>query len=118
MLFNLFAVYKSPQSNLNNFLTYLENITDTYKNSIFFGDFNFNLLEFQNNKIEDYVDIFACNGYVFLNKIHIKHCIRVKNNSGSILDHVITDILAHKYTITLHDTPLSEENNTTKLQFF
>lgn len=105
---NIFAVYKQPKSKFDIFIHELENVMKKFHDSIFFGDFNLNLLDNGNENVSRYLDDILSNGFLILNKIAIEHFTRPNNQSGSIIDHIITDVLDLKYTIALHDTDISD----------
>lgn len=106
---HIFGIYKQPQSNLPHFLTHLETTLNTFKNTIYLGDFNINILKNYNNNVRQYIDLVNSNGHIILNKIHNEHATRLNNtDGGSIIDHIITDNITWSYTISLNDTPISD----------
>ena len=52
---NIFGIYRHSESDLSTFVNKVNIITNKYKNSLYLGDFNFNLLENNNNQLEQYI---------------------------------------------------------------
>lgn len=106
----IFGIYKQPQSDLTHFLTHLETTLRTFTNSIYFGDFNINILK-DSNTMRQYMDMVYSNGYIILNKIDNQHITRINNtDGGTIIDHILTDNISsnNTYTIALNDTFISD----------
>lgn len=107
--FNIFAIYKQPRSNFDIFNNEIEVVLEKFKNSIIFGDFNLNILDINTNEnVSKYVDNLYSNGFIILNKITSEYITRRNNSSGTIIDHVLTDILDNNYALALHDTDISD----------
>lgn len=75
---------------------------------MFFGDFNLNILDIESESVSRYVDDVLSNGFLILNQISSEYFTRKNNTSGSIIDHIVTDILDLNYTIALHDTDITD----------
>lgn len=113
---NIFGIYRSndPSNNLNiqidNFFNCLDHITREFNNSIILGDFNLNLLDNSRNIIK-YLSILNSNNFTVLNKINNNMITRpASENSGSIIDHVITDIFQFKYLFSVIENCISDHN--------
>lgn len=105
---HIFGIYKQPQSNTIHFLTHLEATLNTFKNSIYIGDFNINILK-NNNEVRQYMETVVSNGHIILNKIDQIHATRLnKTDGGTIIDHVITDNIKSTYSLSLYDTPITD----------
>lgn len=106
---NIFGVYKAPQSDYNTFIVELKNTLRQFKNTIYCGDFNLNLLNVDNDsQISGYINNIICNGFIPLNMIEKHYVTRRNIVCGSIIDHIITDLIQHKYSINLHDTHITD----------
>lgn len=108
--FNVAVIYKKPTVTNNIFYEFMENKISKIKKTILIGDTNTDLL---NNKNNDYMQLIESNGYEILNKINKKYATRVKTNkhkneTRTIIDHIITDIHEYKYTISINNTDLSD----------
>ena len=64
-------IYRPPRQNTENIITFIEEISsllhkfDKNKHVLITGDFNINLLKFQeNNHINDFLETFISNGYI------------------------------------------------------
>lgn len=101
------AVYKPPNSSVNDFLNdydkFLENVSD----AIIFGDYNIDLLK-QCNLTENYVNIVNSNGFKLLNQINSENSTRPL--SKSILDHVSSSLLNIEYEFGMKPNHLSDHN--------
>lgn len=107
--FNLFGIYKAPHTDINNFIDIFSTILDKYKNAIYFGDMNINLLNIgKDTNTDEYVNIILSKGNLILNLIDTQSATRVANGIGTIIDHIITNLINLKYNICLSDTPLSD----------
>lgn len=108
---NVFAIYKPPNSNGTEFINVLSDLVDRFKNNVLFGDMNLNLLEANSNTdVQEYLDVISSKGHLVLNCNDRAHATRIDNNTanGSILDHMISDLILHSFTLSLHDTHLSD----------
>ena len=106
---NIFAIYKTPHSNTQNFIQEIEFILTQYSNSIIIGDTNINLLNINTySTVDEYVDIINSNRNLFLNKIESTHATRISNTVSTVIDHIITDIINLPYTLNIQDTHLSD----------
>lgn len=101
-----FGIYKQPKSDKDTFINHLHKIFDAHKNAYYFGDFNINILDNQNNHVNTYMDTIYITGNVILNNIEKNHYTRPTTNT--IIDHVITDQITDKYNIYLQDTHISD----------
>lgn len=100
---NIFGIYISnnPLNNIPVFLEELDKIMEKFKNSYLIGDMNINLLN-ENTLKQTYINIVQSNGFNIINKICPSMPTRKSSsNSPSILDHMITDLLQHKYILNI-----------------
>lgn len=104
----LCCCYRSPDSNINNFLSVMDKNIFNIRNIYIFGDMNLNLLNKDNSSVNNYLDLINCNGLIVLNKISIEFPTRVSKNSSSILDHILTDNLIHNYILSYDDITFSD----------
>lgn len=101
------GVYNQPAANVDRFIELLSNITNKYNNLYVAGDTNINLLE--NNKDSlNYSNMIYSNGYCILNSLSQDFSTRKTRTHYSVLDHIITDIVNHKYTLLVADSYLSD----------
>lgn len=85
------TMYRPPQqTNLEDFFNELDLTLHNFKNMIFAGDMNLNLLKSNDQEITEYLNLMDAHGYRVLNDIHPKFPTR--EASGSILDHFLTDM--------------------------
>lgn len=108
-IYNIFAVYRVPNSNITNFFNNFSYLLRTFNSSLFLGDFNINLLNKDEDPVVDeYLQIIHSSGYLVLNKEHPDFFTRKGLGAKTIIDHIITDCLSTTYSIVLHDTHLSD----------
>lgn len=104
---NIGAIYKPPDTNVNNFLEEFNTQLETRKRSIILGDFNIDLLN-KNNTAKKYLETIKESGYDILNKIAKKYNTRETPTTKTILDHVCTDIGNHEFGLTIINSSLSD----------
>lgn len=110
----MFTMYRAPDENVTDYIEHLEYIIDKYKNLIFIGDVNIDLLKNDNN-CNSYKDTLTANSITLLNTIDIKHCTRIaqvkfKNHTRTtktLIDHAWSNILTTEncYKLNLFDNP-------------
>lgn len=103
----ILGVYNQPAANVERFIDLLSNITNKYKNLYVAGDTNINLLE-NNTDSLNYSNMIYSNGYCILNSLNRDFATRKTRTHYSILDHIFTDIVNHKYTLLVADSYLSD----------
>lgn len=108
--FNFFVIYRAHHKQQSDLLDFFDEITHmfyNFKNSYYVGDFNLNLLNQSINlDVSRYIDIIHSAGHLLLNKNNNMYPTRVI--SGTIIDHVITDNFQYPYTLSIHDTHISD----------
>lgn len=111
---NIFTMYRAPDENVINYIEHLEYITDKYKNLIFVGDVNIDLLK-NDTKCNSYKNTLTANSITLFNTIDIKHCTRLaqvtrKNHtytSKTLIDHAWSNISPpdNYYKLNLFENP-------------
>lgn len=101
------TMYRPPGSPSSTFMDELEKTLHMYKNMLFVGDVNFNLLDTNSITVTEYQHIIDAYGYKIANKISPEHVTRKMSNT--IIDHVITD-LTPLPNIEIESTCLSDHN--------
>lgn len=91
--FNITNIYRAPgiiREDVDNFLSQLQNHIHNTKNqnSIITGDFNFNLIENNNNTTQKYRTSVELNNMYFCDDQTV-----TRNVSGTAIDHIITNII-------------------------
>jgi hypothetical protein len=83
---NVCVCYRPPNSeNLTPFFNLLEPVLSKYRNLIFLGDININLIDITSTTSISYQNIIASHGYNFLNKITSSMATRVTSHSATIM---------------------------------
>lgn len=102
------TIYRPPSTNIREFMHYLEESLQRYKNTIIIGDFNINLLS-NNPETQMYKNLIRLNGYKIMNKINTQNATRIDNNGAkTIIDHVLSNVRTSVVKINLFDNPLSD----------
>ena len=66
-------------------------------------------MDTNSDNVKQYIDHIICKWYLFWNNINWEYITRLNNDTGSKIDHIITDILTtYSFYITLHDNPISD----------
>lgn len=77
------------------------------KRSLIFGDINLDLL-CTNAETKNYLNIIEESGFEILNKIDKHYTTRQTTTTGTILDHVTTDLSKNSFKFGLLDSSLSD----------
>lgn len=109
--FNLGVIYKKPTVTKNTFNEFLRHKLSKNKKTILIGDTNIDILK--QNASNDYTQLIEANGYKILNKLDYEYATRIKkqinkNETRTIIDHIITDVHEYKYTISINNTDISD----------
>jgi hypothetical protein len=109
---NVCVCYRPPNSeNLTPFFNLLEPVLSKYRNLIFLGDININLIDITSTTSISYQNIIASHGYNFLNKITSSMATRVTSHSATIIDHALTNLKLDKFqSVIINKTFLSDHN--------
>lgn len=102
------GIYNNPRSNIQLFLDKISDITSRFKNLLIFGDFNMNLLNLNDSKVNLYNNIIHSNGFIFLNKLSSEFATRISNTVRTIIDHIITDLVQYNFSFFLSPTCVSD----------
>ena len=96
-------IYRPPRQNTENIITFIEEISsllhkfDKNKHVLITGDFNINLLKFQeNNHINEFLETFISNGYI--PKITMPTKLNVQNHS--LIDNIFIKMAENFSTTT------------------
>jgi len=122
--YTIILIYRSPATNINNFVTSLDACLNRMKdttNVILMGDINLNILE-NNSLTNEYLSTLHINGF----KSYINKPTRIVNGNGTCIDHIffkeggnnrdlqrgviITDDITDHYSISLHLSEALENN--------
>lgn len=106
------VVYKQPQVSKLQFIEYMEKKLEKFDGMILIGDTNINLLKHDNTTLA-YQNACESNSYTILNSISERYSTRVSKNelgrsTKTIIDHIMTDLIRYKYTISLLNTHMSD----------
>lgn len=105
---NIVAVYRSHETNMYDFINKIDEYSSKYKQAIFLGDINLNILNYNSRDVRTYCDTLLSNGFVICNKISEQYATRISKTSQTIIDHFITDIIKNQYFFHILDTSLSD----------
>jgi hypothetical protein len=101
----ILVFYRQPNNptDLNGlrFIDSFEQLLSLHSNAVVLGDFNFNLLS-PTESIYKYENAYSLNGFNLLNKVEENFATRINadNNSGTVIDHVLTDLHFHMKSIS------------------
>lgn len=98
---NIGTVYRAPDCNISDFLSYFESKLKAIKNVLYIGDFNINYLNELSKNTSDFRNLISSEGFLILNKNTPEFVTRVASNS--ILDYAVTDLVNFKYVFYLED---------------
>lgn len=104
---NVGAIYKPDKTSIKKFLDVYTQQLHKMKRAIVFGDYNCDLL---NPDLGTRLYKYALkeNDFKILNKINKVHCTRVTATSGTLLDHVSTNLKENKFHFVLAESPMSD----------
>lgn len=112
---NIATVYRAPDCNISDFLSYFASKLNSYKNIIYIGDFNINFLNNQSVNTNEFRNLINSEGHVILNKNTSEYATRKVSNS--ILDYVITDLIKYSYNLYLEDIDHLSDHRAILLNF-
>jgi Reverse transcriptase (RNA-dependent DNA polymerase) len=111
MKFNIIATYRPPTRHLlemGQYIEVLDQILLGHRNSIIVGDTNFDLLNLTVSAHENYLQTVLSNGFFVFNKLEHEHMTR--DASGTILDHVLSDMILSNPIFCIDRKPISDHN--------
>lgn len=89
---NFGIIYRPPSTNISKFINFFDSILHKYKNTLFVGDININLLN-DNNFIKSYKNMLISNGFNILNDLNQPTRVDNIRNTTTIIDHIISDCI-------------------------
>ncbi len=101
------AVYRDQSVNACGFLEYFDRMLENWKDCVFVGDFNFNLLATRLS-VSRYKEVIESNNFSILNEITENRYTFAGGNGVSLLDHVITDVYTRDFNLTVHPSSISD----------
>lgn len=104
------CIYRPPDTNAELFNIKLSEILEKFNKSIFFGDFNFNLLNKTDQDVIKYIDTITSNGYLILNNQDPIFHTRQSNSIKTTIDHIFSDILDLNYHLSIEDRKIGDHN--------
>lgn len=105
---NIGALYRAPDSRINDFLDYFSNLLNKYKNIIYLDDFNINVLNERTKDSENFNNLIQSEAFILLNKISVDMATRVTQTSASIIDLAITDLIKLSYNLFIDNIDFSD----------
>lgn len=105
---HVFSVYKPPNTDEKLFIKRFDELLQLYANSLVIGDFNLNMLNFDDNNIQRYRNVVHCNGFGFINKIDSAFPTRTTERTSTIIDHVLSNMFGLEYEMLLDDIYFSD----------
>lgn len=106
--FVISTMYRPPQSNILDFIEELETTIHMYRNLLFAGDVNLNLLESNSSTVSDYLNVLPAHGYQMINQISANGATR--KTSNTIIDHVFSD-MDEAFDIKIENTYCLSDHN-------
>lgn len=102
------TIYRAPDGNINDFTSFFSEKLNSYKNILYVGDFNINVLNEFRKEVLNFKSIVESDGYVIMNNLSLDMATRVTDSSLSTIDLVITDLVKYKYNFTVDDLSFSD----------
>lgn len=102
------TIYRAPEGDLDSFIDYYSRKLNSFKNIIYIGDYNINILNDSLNRVSKFKDTVESDGYVILNSESCDMATRVTDQTKSIIDLVVTDLLKYKYILDIDDLTFSD----------
>lgn len=108
---NIISVYRSHGTNVEAFVSKLDEYTSKYNKSLILGDFNINLLNKNSSDVRNYSNTLLSNGFIIYNKISPEYSTRITSTSKTIIDHFVTDLIKNEYLFHILNSPLSDHQS-------
>lgn len=106
----LMTMYRPPSSVVNDFIEVLEKSFLEHRNMLFVGDVNIDILKRGNS---NYMNVIQSIGFRFLNLISEQFATRKTLTSGTIIDHVLTNLpysVFDSQPVEIIETSISDHN--------
>lgn len=88
---------------MNDFISYFSEKLASYKNILYVGDFNINLLNESRREVVNFNSNVVSEGYVIMNELSVNMATRVTDSSLSIID-----LVKYKYNFVVDDLSFSD----------
>lgn len=105
---NIGTIYRSPEGDVDSFIEYYSRKLSSFKNIIYIGDYNINIMNDFIYKVAKFKNSIESDGYVILNSENSDMATRVTDQTTSIIDLVVTDLLKLKYVLDIDDLIFSD----------
>lgn len=102
------AIYRSPSTNINQFLKYMDELLENNEQTIICGDINIDLLNTNSANVTSYNQILLANGFHCINEIDKTQYTYSCGDHYSILDHVCTNILNIEHNLKILPVAFSD----------
>ena len=88
------VIYRHPSMDLTDFncnylSKLLENISKEQKSIFLLGDFNVNLLNYEHNQTNEFLDSFSSNSFIPL----ILQPTRITSHSNTLIDNILSNVI-------------------------
>lgn len=107
---NIGAFYKPERTNVSNLLDTYSLQLQKMKRAVGFGDFNFNLLEPDNNT-RKYKSMYKECNFNIMNKLNEKYCTRETAKTKTILDHVCSNLKSCNFHFAIVNSTMSDHKH-------
>lgn len=105
---NIASLYRTPDSNFNDFLIYFADKISKIKNVIFLGDFNVNMLNRNSANANNLKNLIESESFVILNSLSIEMATRVTEHTSTTIDLAVTDLVKLKYSLIVDNIEFSD----------
>lgn len=102
------VIYRPPHAPFRESIEYLDSIFESNRRMLCVGDFNINLLS---TNSQQYLSMLESNGFTCLNRIHRNYTTYGHGDVVSILDHAVTDLCNHTFSMSLDDVSFTDHKS-------
>lgn len=105
---NIATLYRTPDSNFNDFLVYFAEKISKIKNVIFIGDFNVNMLNRNSANANNFENLIESESFVILNSLSVEMSTRVTEHTSTTIDLAVTDLVKFEYSLIVDNIEFSD----------
>jgi hypothetical protein len=107
-IFSVGAIYRPPDHHIREFIDKFLTYLTSFKNILFFGDFNINILKNSSSDVNYFTNTIHSEGFIILNNLNDNFATRVTDTNSSMIDLIVTDLITPTYKLDIDNLHFSD----------